>query len=101
MGGTTIRCFALSVVLAAVLPLLYTLSYAPVCYCWKTVDSAGDWEFIGPQSPYMASPCRRIPGYQPVLWLIDETWLRQPLLFWADFWGVRHDMLLVPMPLIY
>jgi len=30
-----------------------------------------------------------IAVYKPVEWLNDETPLREPLLMWADVWGVR------------
>ena len=60
--------------------VLYVLSYAPVYRVW-----------FGHESSSLRLE-RRIPGYQPVVWLTEESPLREPLLAWADLWGVRGEM---------
>ena len=77
-------------VVLAVLMLLYVLSYAPVVRLmggWKTyatVDGFGNPATV--KAPIYGDD---LPVYKPLDWLIDETPLRDPLLWWADVWGVR------------
>ena len=60
--------------LVLLLLVVYVLSYAPVVrYC---VDPGASAHGI----------------YRPVEWLIDETPVREPLLVWAQPWGVRSQL---------
>lgn len=83
-----LRHVALTAAVFLFLPFLYVMSYAPVCWCMPTAESNG----------YVISPpCRHITAYRPVVWMIDRTPLRQPILMWADVWGVRERMVLRPI----
>ncbi len=86
--------FVVTITLLAV----YPLSYAPV------LRMVGPWKSHGPisvgsPSTYFVSGTlhlpvdgRELPVYQPIDWLIDETPLREPLLDWAELWGLRDVM---------
>ncbi|MCH8148052.1 MAG: hypothetical protein IH987_08690 [Planctomycetes bacterium] len=64
--------------LLLLLPVVYVLSHAPM---WRfQIDRAR-----GTVAKWTVS----LPFYRPVEWMIDETPLREPLLRWADLWGVR------------
>lgn len=63
----------------------YVLSYAPVVRCIKARQPEND--------RLLAADGRDLPLYVPVDWHIDETALNEPLLWWADVWGVGSDFL--------
>lgn len=56
---------------------LYVLSYAPVAR--SSMSSSGMMWVDG----------QHVPAYRPLDWIIDNTPLRRPLLWWAGMWGVR------------
>lgn len=90
------RHVAFTIVVLLFVTVLYVLSFAPVCRC-----RSDDWSWTlvtidGRQ--YSSSPGRQTPGYQPVVWMIDRTVLREPILRWGDVWGVRGQMLANPLP---
>ena len=60
-------------------PVLYVLSYAPAVQ-WKC-GQTGSMTIDGGE----------LPIYQPVDWLIDNTPLERPLLWWAALFGVREE----------
>jgi hypothetical protein len=52
------------------------------------------WEILPPGAmPYIDfsedPPSRMCGAYIPVEWLIDHTPLDEPLLWWAELWGVE------------
>jgi hypothetical protein len=61
----------------------YVLSYAPVLR-WM-YPAEGPWGTIvyPPLDPVV---------YRPVMWLIDNTPCREPLLWWAGVWGMDDPM---------
>ncbi len=83
-----------------VAPVVYVLSYAPVVrVCGRTVEYDPDIPFPSGtfnvdipdyQSGVTLENPSLYPAYQPVHWLIDHTPLREPLMLWADLWGVRY-----------
>ena len=104
---TSLVAFAL-----VVLPVAYLFSYAPVVrICDRKIEiqmerfSTGvSYEpVVGPLGgPPTVPEFRSIsfidiadaslyPAYEPVDWLIDNTSLRGPLLFWANVWGVFSE----------
>jgi hypothetical protein len=62
------------VTLGVVLPMIYVLSIAPVA---KVLDTLG-----------VSTKTGKI-FYAPVIWLHDETPLREPLEWYMEAWGVR------------
>jgi hypothetical protein len=60
--------------LCLVLPMIYVLSIAPVA---KVMDKLG----------VSNRPAKVF--YAPVIWLHDETPLREPLEWYMEAWGVR------------
>ena len=77
---------------ALALGLLYLLSFAPMTRLSATHIPAGS-----ANSPDGATTIwgkitlyeTDRPFYAPARWLTRETPLREPLLMWADLWGVR------------
>ncbi len=65
--------------LALVYLSTYLLSYAPM------VDAL--------RSGRLSSRPGMLDYYVPVQWLIDATPARVPLLRWADFWGLRDNLI--------
>ena len=67
---------AMIVGVSVILLVGYVLSFAPAYRYMQNGDlpSGGVWRV-----------------YAPVNWLIDMTILREPLLDWADYWGVRFE----------
>lgn len=57
--------------------VVYVLSYAPVYRV----------EMVRQNSPTPLGVWRS--AYAPVDWLIDNTFLREPLLRWSELWNVR------------
>lgn len=91
-GRIGIRISASVTVLAALL-LLYVLSYAPMMQITATHVAPGSYTSphghritVGKLTIY---PVRHW-GYAPVRWLTASTPLREPLLMWADLWGMRE-----------
>jgi hypothetical protein len=75
-----------NVVLACMLlvPPLYVLSYAPAV----RIQAAREVSVPTLTAPlYLDGDL--LPAYRPVDWLIDNTPLRRPLLWWAGVWGVE------------
>ena len=78
----TLITIAFLLLLAAV----YVLSYAPM-YRWEHWrDDMGD-NFIAEHHVRRDTDWDYL--YVPVERLIDNTALREPLLWWSDVWGVR------------
>jgi hypothetical protein len=88
----------LNVVLASVLlAVLYVLSYAPVVRFVLTSEEDpglavvefpdGEVNVVG-RRPYDG---RVVAAYRPIDWLIDNTPLRAPLLWWADRFDMRFE----------
>ncbi len=79
---------SLNVALALVLlAAAYLLSYAPVVR-WHVAARVGT-----PGNTYLDG--YDLPVYQPVDWIIDNTPLRTPLLWWTGVWGVRREFSVV------
>ena len=79
-------------------PLGYILSYAPM-YRWKQgpdpppsiiEDERGNIVYIGPSG--LRTIRLRLHRYAPVEWLIDNTLLSRPMLWWGDVWGCGETM---------
>ncbi len=79
------RKHSLTIVLATLLllPAVYVLSYAPVYRVQFGSSDNNNWHELG---------ANRIPGYQPVEWMIDETMFRELLLWWSGLCGVREGV---------
>jgi hypothetical protein len=71
--------FAWVMALGVVLAVGYVMSYAPM-YRWKAGPDGTGFHFV------------HLPGYGPVEWLIDNTALSKPLLWWGDVWGVGDKL---------
>jgi hypothetical protein len=88
-GRKGMRISAGLIVLGAIL-LLYVLSYAPVMQ--MTATHSPPSSFHPPQERYLSDsylyPTHH-RSYAPVRWLTASTPLREPLLMWADLWGMR------------
>ena len=73
----------------AVALLVYVLSYAPGVRLmggwttYATVDGLGN-----PSADKAPIYGDALPVYKPIDWMIDETPLRDPLLWWAGVCGV-------------
>lgn len=63
------------------LVMLYVLSYAPVFRVVVGTDNLFRPRYLG-----------HLPGYGPVEWLVDNSSLNQPLLWWGGVWGCREIM---------
>ena len=74
----------------AVLMLAYVLSYAArrAFHGWRE-DLRSTVDGRNPATVKAPIDGDDLPVYKPLDWLIDETPLRDPLLWWADVWGVR------------
>ena len=57
----------------------YVLSYAPV-YRWQVGPDVDGFRIL------------QMSGYGPVEWLMDNTALSKPLLWWGDVWGVGEKL---------
>ncbi len=72
-------------------PLLYVVSYAPVVRWNRGVDAPDSYFWAsGGVGEFGVYESVDYPLYKPVDWLIDETPLSKPLLWWAELWGVRR-----------
>ena len=69
--------------------LVYVFSYAPVVRMKNPfiLYSGTDYKGFSPTSGSIDG--HNLPLFRPIDWLIDETPLRRPLLWWAELWGVR------------
>ena len=68
-------------------PSLYCLSYAPLLQLW--LGAHGDRG----NTPLMGLKLWQLDDlFVPVQWMIDNTPLRQPLLWWAGFWDVPERL---------
>ncbi len=86
----------LNIVLAVVLlgiPV-YVLSYAPVVRFRVAIAErfwASDYRTGEDFLTYDVIAAGQVWSYRPVDWLIDNTPLVTPLLWWADLWGVQPE----------
>jgi len=60
--------------------VLYLCSYAPMY----------EWQMQRQNTAYPSGAWRHF--YRPAEWLIDHTFMRQPLLSWANLFGVRRSL---------
>jgi hypothetical protein len=74
---------AWSAALAAVLTVVYVLSYAPVV---RYLEDRPTKEY----KLFDYTDGDELPFYRPVDSLIDSTPLRSPLIAWARIWGVGN-----------
>lgn len=84
-------------VLACIALVVYVASYAPFVRFRGGDRPQVIWERVSivEDRPYMViADGRRYFIYRPVDWLIDRTILREPLLAWAELWGVG-DMFVI------
>lgn len=47
--------------------------------------------YVASAAPVTAALGESPNAYRPVYWMVVETPLRDPLLRWADVWGVRRE----------
>ena len=90
-GMRSFRRSHFSVVCVALLAAaaIYALSYAPYMR-WRfgtDPDEATKGFMWQPDPEYVLGKAPAV--YAPVEWLIDETPMKQPLLSWAQLWGVQ------------
>lgn len=71
---TAFRPWLLALVMLA-FGAIYVLGYAPLEKARRTAA--------------LPVPAAMMDLYVPVQWLIDQSLLREPLLQWADLWGMR------------
>jgi hypothetical protein len=86
-----------SSVLFGIVLIVYVASYAPFVRFRGGDRPQVIWERVSvvEDRPYMViADGRRYFIYRPVDWLIDRTILREPLLAWAELWGVS-DMFVI------
>jgi hypothetical protein len=89
--GRTGTRIAAGLTVLVVLFLLYVLSYAPVMQ--MTATHSPPSSFHPPQERYLSDSYlyhTHHRSYAPVRWLTASTPLREPLLMWADLWGMRE-----------
>ena len=78
--------------------VLYVLSYAPFVRMRGGLQYAplppptSVWDLHGDPPIVSFGDGRDYPAYRPVDWLIDNTPLRDPLLWWADLFDIGRDM---------
>lgn len=89
--GRTGTRIAAGLTVLAVFFLLYVLSYAPVMQ--MTATHSPPTSYHPPQEGYQIDFCIYAThhwSHAPVRWLTAATPLREPLLMWADVWGMRE-----------
>lgn len=84
------RVAVAGVVILLLLAVFYVLSYAPAyrLQLWD-IDGLNSFQSV-PDQLFIEQKSAGV--YAPVVWMIDKTPLREPLLTWAAAWGVRRHL---------
>lgn len=89
MDSSRNQWFLKAVLVFFAVMVLYPLSYAPVVRVQRETWKPTAHPLSSSVVSFYVIDSSTSAVYKPVDWLIDETPLREPLLWWAEVCGVR------------